>query len=88
MGVFLVDMSKDGLPNEALGWIGRSTWFPFDPQNGTDGALHRLAIATEQDDRWRTVPGDVSPGRIDHMGQVNRFEKLFNELLAEFPFHE
>ena len=51
-------------------------------------AGHGLPVPREENHRRRAVPGNVGPARVDDVGQIDSWEELLDQLLAELPLHE
>lgn len=84
----VVHLSHDGSPDQPVRRVARRGWFPFDAHDRSDGRLHGLAIAAEQNNSWGAVAGNIDPSSVDDMGEVPMWDEALNEFLAHFAFHK
>ncbi len=75
-------------PNQPLRRLIRRRRLPLDPHDRPHGRGHRLPIPPKQNDRRSPVPRNVSPTRVDDMGQINLGQIALHQLLTKFPLHK
>src|SRR5262249_24947676 len=81
-------MLTNRLPHQPLRRIYGGTGFSAYAQHRSDLIPHRVAITTEQNYRWCPMTGNVSPGSVNHMGQVHARKELLDQLLPKLALHE
>ena len=84
----LVDLIEDGRPHEPPCWIIGCARLAADTHHRPNGLPERPSIPTEENNGRRAMSRDVGPTGVNHMGQVNGWQKLLDQLLAELPLHE
>ena len=68
----LVNLGDDGLPHRGMRGVVGHAYLAADAQDRADGRTPaREERTTEEDHGRRAVAGDVGPGRVDDVGQVD-----------------
>src|SRR5262245_8084955 len=83
--VQVLDNRPPHLPLRWLIWCARLA--PY-AKHRAHLMAYRSAMAPKQDHCGCPVAGDIRPGGINHMCQVNTGEEFLNQLFAEFALHE
>lgn len=66
----------------------RSGGFASNSHYGPQGVRQRSSISREKNHRWGAVTWNMSPARVDDVGQVDTGEVFLDQLLTKFPLHE
>src|SRR5215510_11617466 len=81
-------MCHNRLPHHPLRWFFRCARLSPNTKYRSDLITRRIAITTEQDHRWRSMTGNVSPRSVNHMGQVHTRKEHLDQLLPKLTLHE
>ncbi len=84
----VLKMFHDRTPDHSLGRVVGRGRLAADAKRRPHGIAACLAITPEQDHRGRAMTGDIGPGRVDDMCEVDSQQEVLYEFLAEFSLHE